>query len=49
MFERERATGECECGDIVYGAGIYCENCLRFMDVERSEEMRHIFHEERER
>ena len=27
MMERERATGECECGAIIYGPGIYCDGC----------------------
>lgn len=27
MSERERATGECECGAIIYGPGIYCDGC----------------------
>ena len=29
MFERERATGECECGAIIYGPGVRCDACHR--------------------
>jgi len=49
MNERERATGECDCGAIIYGAGIYCDGCTKARMEQRNEEMRHIFHEERER
>ena len=27
MSERERATGECVCGEIIYGPGIHCYGC----------------------
>jgi len=31
MSERERATGECDCGNIIYGPGVRCEVCSKLI------------------
>jgi len=28
-MERQRATGECDCGAVIYGFGVCCDSCNR--------------------
>ena len=34
MSERQRATGECDCGAVIYGKGDKCDGC-RIGNIER--------------